>query len=92
MSSRGHAERRLRAGCFNLARHMTFTAEPSTDPLDIAPQSLDRALNAQLARFTPGISPAALIGAYMDWAVHLAMAPGKRLRPHRLPRLPSPGG
>jgi polyhydroxyalkanoate synthase len=58
---------------------MTPTADPSTDPLDIAPQSLDRALNAQLARFTQGISPAALIGAYMDWAVHLAMAPGKRL-------------
>ncbi len=57
---------------------MTSTADSSTNPLDLAPQALDRALNASLARFTHGIAPASLIGAYMDWAVHLAMAPGKR--------------
>jgi len=37
----------------------------------------DRALHAQLARLTKGISPAALAGAYADWFVHLAMSPGK---------------
>ncbi len=39
---------------------------------------LDRALHAQLARLTQGLSPASLIGATMDWLVHLAMSPGKQ--------------
>ena len=38
----------------------------------------DRALHAATARFTAGISPAALAEAYLDWATHLAYAPGKR--------------
>jgi len=38
----------------------------------------DRALHAAAARFTGGISPAALAEAYLDWATHLAYAPGKR--------------
>ena len=41
---------------------------------------LDRSLHATVARFTGGISPAALALAYLDWVVHLAYAPGKRLR------------
>ena len=40
----------------------------------------DRSLHAGLARFTGGLSPAALGSAYLDWAVHLAGAPGKRMR------------
>src|SRR6516165_497093 len=40
----------------------------------------DRSLHATLARFTGGLSPAALGSAYLDWAVHLAGAPGKRLQ------------
>jgi polyhydroxyalkanoate synthase subunit PhaC len=40
----------------------------------------DRALHATTARFTAGISPAALAEAYLDWATHLAYAPGKRLQ------------
>jgi polyhydroxyalkanoate synthase len=40
----------------------------------------DRSLHAALARFTGGLSPAALGSAYLDWAVHLAGAPGKRMR------------
>ncbi len=40
----------------------------------------DRSLHAALARFTGGLSPAALGSAYLDWAVHLAGAPGKRLQ------------
>jgi len=39
----------------------------------------DRSLHAMIARVTGGLSPAALIQAYSDWATHLAMAPGKRL-------------
>jgi polyhydroxyalkanoate synthase len=38
----------------------------------------DRSLNAAVARFTMGLSPAALMDAYLDWATHLAAAPGKR--------------
>ncbi|MFZ5781385.1 MAG: PHA/PHB synthase family protein [Pseudomonadota bacterium] len=40
----------------------------------------DRALHAALARFTMGLSPAAIAAAYLDWLVHLAAAPGKRLQ------------
>ena len=38
----------------------------------------DRSLHAATARFTGGLSPAALAQAYWDWAAHLAQAPGKR--------------
>jgi hypothetical protein len=51
---------------------MNPTAEPAPDFLDVAPQAVDRALNASLARFTQGIAPSSLIGAYVDWAVHFA--------------------
>ncbi len=40
----------------------------------------DRSLHAIIARYTLGLSPAALAAAYLDWAVHLAAAPGKRLQ------------
>ncbi|HSR72998.1 MAG TPA: poly-beta-hydroxybutyrate polymerase N-terminal domain-containing protein, partial [Kiloniellales bacterium] len=40
--------------------------------------TLDRVLHAALGRMTLGISPAALAQAWADWAVHLAMAPGKQ--------------
>ncbi len=41
---------------------------------------MDRSLHATLARFTLGLSPAALTEAYFDWAIHLAVSPGKRLQ------------
>jgi polyhydroxyalkanoate synthase subunit PhaC len=41
---------------------------------------IDRSVHAATARFTAGLSPMAMIGAYMDWASHLAFAPGKQLR------------
>ena len=40
----------------------------------------DRSLHAAMARFTAGLSPAALAEAYLDWATHLANAPGKRMQ------------
>jgi poly(hydroxyalkanoate) polymerase-like protein/RNA-metabolizing metallo-beta-lactamase/beta-casp domain-containing protein len=40
---------------------------------------IDRASHAATARFTVGLSPMAIAGAYLDWAAHLAMAPGKRM-------------
>jgi polyhydroxyalkanoate synthase len=38
---------------------------------------IDHAVHAVLARATGGLSPAALAGAYADWAVHLSVSPGK---------------
>ena len=42
------------------------------------PHDLDRTLHTQLARLTQGISPASIVGAYLDWLIHLAMSPGKQ--------------
>ena len=39
---------------------------------------LDRALHAQMAQFTQGLSPASMLGAWADWAAHLAISPGKQ--------------
>jgi len=44
-----------------------------------ARDSLDRAVRANLARATLGISPAVLAMAYFDWMVHLAISPGKQV-------------
>ncbi len=41
---------------------------------------VDRSLHAAAARFTAGLSPAALAAAYMDWAMHLAVSPGKQMQ------------
>jgi polyhydroxyalkanoate synthase subunit PhaC len=41
---------------------------------------LDRSLHATQARFTGGLSPAALMSAYWDWATHLASSPGKQFQ------------
>ncbi|MBQ0822853.1 alpha/beta fold hydrolase [Microvirga sp. HBU67558] len=41
--------------------------------------TLDHAAHAGLARLTGGLSPAALMAASMDWAVHLAISPGKQV-------------
>jgi polyhydroxyalkanoate synthase len=41
---------------------------------------VDRSLHAALARFSLGLSPAAISAAYLDWLVHLVAAPGKRLQ------------
>src|SRR6516165_5982000 len=40
--------------------------------------SLDRPLHAAVARFTLGISPAALSQAYIDWLQHVLFSPDKR--------------
>jgi polyhydroxyalkanoate synthase len=41
---------------------------------------IDRSLHAAAARFTLGLSPAALAESYLDWATHLAFSPGKQLQ------------
>src|ERR1700756_3992618 len=62
---------------------ITVPKPPRDRPLDRSAELtdlLDRSLHAAVARFTGGLSPAALSEAYLDWANHLANAPGKRLR------------
>ncbi len=51
---------------------------PPSSAEDLA-RFVDRSFNAELARFTAGLSPAALFGAYASWALHLALSPGHRL-------------
>ncbi len=44
----------------------------------VAADLLDRAFHASLARFTGGLSPAAVALAFADWQLHLLTSPGKR--------------
>ncbi|HSC33711.1 MAG TPA: poly-beta-hydroxybutyrate polymerase N-terminal domain-containing protein, partial [Thermodesulfobacteriota bacterium] len=40
---------------------------------------IDKMVHSTLSRFTLGISPAALMLAYLDWLVHLGISPAKQL-------------
>jgi polyhydroxyalkanoate synthase len=42
-------------------------------------EDIDRRLHAFVARLTGGLSPAAVVGAYLDWSTHLASSPGKQM-------------
>jgi polyhydroxyalkanoate synthase subunit PhaC len=35
-------------------------------------------VHTQIAKFTRGLSPASIMGAYLDWLAHLAASPGKQ--------------
>ncbi len=50
-----------------------------TDPLDGPADVLDHAAGAALASLTGGLSPTSLGGAWVDWWMHLAMAPGRQM-------------
>ncbi len=45
---------------------------------DYGTAAVDRLIHALMGRVTMGLSPAALLLAYMDWSIHLASAPGKQ--------------
>ncbi len=61
-------------------RQLPVPATETDDPLTgEAFHAFDRSLEAAVARFTGGLSPAALALAVIDWSIHLAAAPGKRL-------------
>ncbi len=42
--------------------------------------ALDQGARAAIARVTGGISPVSIAAAYADWAMHLALAPGKQMQ------------
>ncbi len=52
-------------------------ASTVTEPR-LAPRSLDRLLQSMLGRLTFGVSPASVGLAYFDWALHMALSPGKQ--------------
>ncbi|MDG2571029.1 poly-beta-hydroxybutyrate polymerase N-terminal domain-containing protein, partial [Vibrio parahaemolyticus] len=57
---------------------------PSPEPWDDAElhqlrDALDHTTHAGLAHLTAGLSPAAIIDAFMDWGVHLAISRGKQV-------------
>lgn len=43
-------------------------------------REMDRVVHAGVAKATSGLSPSVLGEAWMDWAVHLAISPGKQLQ------------
>ncbi|HZH50334.1 MAG TPA: alpha/beta fold hydrolase [Microvirga sp.] len=57
------------------AGHLDLQDDPELQQLR---DSLDHFAHASLARLTSGLSPAALADAYMDWAIHMAISPGKQ--------------
>jgi poly[(R)-3-hydroxyalkanoate] polymerase subunit PhaC len=78
-SSNGHAP-----AAFVVQRSSNAPAEPTDERDSYAVTALadisDRSLHAAMARFTRGLSPAALAKAYFDWALHLAASPGKQMQ------------
>ena len=52
----------------------------SSDAVAGLAQRLDHQLRSKLSRLTLGMSPTHVAGAGLDWAMNLAMSPGKQLK------------
>jgi len=57
-------------------RPVSASASTVVEPR-LAPRSVDRLLQSILGRFTLGVSPASVGLDYFDWALHMALSPGK---------------
>src|SRR5262252_4084904 len=55
-----------------------YVVEASPPEPAVAADLVDRSFHASLARFTGGLSPAAVAIAFTDWQLHLLASPGKR--------------
>ena len=60
--------------------HAAGDADAERDPSVRFAESLDRSVHYWLARWTLGLSPLTLGEAYADWALHLAISPGKQMQ------------
>jgi polyhydroxyalkanoate synthase len=53
-------------------------AQPQSLLPNFVSGNADRLLHATMGKWTGGLSPAVLAGAWLDWAMHLAMSPSKQ--------------
>lgn len=56
-----------------------IASKPAANGNERSFENLDRVARAALGRFTQGVSPNAMSAAALDWASHLARAPGRQL-------------
>ncbi len=59
--------------------HLDGEAVPES-VIDKLAAALDREVGKSLAKATMGMSPPAVASAWIDWAMHLALSPGKQLK------------
>lgn len=71
--ARSAAPLRTEPGCASPLERDSYTSTALAEVLD-------RATHAYMAKATMGLSPASLMGAYLDWLTHLTASPGKRLQ------------
>ena len=71
--ARNAAPLRTEPGCASPLERDSYTSTALAEVLD-------RATHAYMAKATMGLSPASLMGAYLDWLTHLTASPGKRLQ------------
>ena len=67
------------------AQMMLLTApitagDSERDPSSRLAEVIDRSIHYWLARWTMGLSPITLSQAYADWAMHMAISPGKQVQ------------
>ncbi len=54
--------------------------ESPADPLDGVAETMDRSSFSVIAQATHGLSPVTMMQAWSDWAMHLAVSPGKQMQ------------